>query len=329
VFATLPPFEVCVLLFGLWGLSTAMIFWSAMIKATRNWGGQHEQGRAFGLLEGGSSVTDLTAATVILAIFAFAGADREAFVTTLIIDASCALVLGVIVWLVMKEDKAENVSPSQPRMKLSDVRVVLRMPVVWLLATIILAGYSGMWGAIYLTPFASDIFELGSVQGGAVGVAKYWIAPIAAVIAGLIADRIGTDKAVIGSFVLMTAGFLVFAIVPGGPGLVPLLLVTMAVIACGVFALRGIYFALMEQGNIPLAFTGTAAGLVSIIGYTPDIFVPLAAGAILDVFPGRAGYQVFFSGITAISIIGLIAACLTYRLIRRGAAVSGESPTTG
>ena len=52
VFARLPSFEVCLVLYGFWGISTAFIFWSAMIKATRNWGGKDEQGRAFGALKG-------------------------------------------------------------------------------------------------------------------------------------------------------------------------------------------------------------------------------------------------------------------------------------
>ena len=34
VFSTMPSFEICVLLFGLWGIATACVFWSAMIKAT-------------------------------------------------------------------------------------------------------------------------------------------------------------------------------------------------------------------------------------------------------------------------------------------------------
>ena len=62
VFATFPSFEVCLALFGLWGMTTACIFWSAMIKATRNWGSKDEQGRAFGILEGGRNFVDIAQA---------------------------------------------------------------------------------------------------------------------------------------------------------------------------------------------------------------------------------------------------------------------------
>ncbi len=52
VFSTIPSFEVCLVLYGFWGVSTAFIFWAALIKATRNWAAKEEQGRAFGVLEG-------------------------------------------------------------------------------------------------------------------------------------------------------------------------------------------------------------------------------------------------------------------------------------
>ncbi len=41
------------IVYGYWGFSTIFLFWAAMIKATRQWGGQTKQGRAFGFLEGG------------------------------------------------------------------------------------------------------------------------------------------------------------------------------------------------------------------------------------------------------------------------------------
>jgi hypothetical protein len=128
--------------------------------------------------------------------------------------------------------------------------------------------------------------------------------------------NIGAAKAVLWSFILMTAGFLVFAVVPGSPALVPLLLINVALISSAVYGLRGIYFALLEQGGIPIAVTGTATGVISLIGYTPDIFVPTLGGMILDANPGPGGYQDFFLFITVLSFIGLIAAFIVYRKVQ-------------
>ena len=119
---------------------------------------------------------------------------------------------------------------------------------------------------------------MGSILGGTLSNAKLWIAALAAVIAGVIADKIGPAKTVVGAFALMTLGFFVFALIPATPSLLPLLLVNVAVISSAVYALRGIYFSLLEQGGIPIAVTGTATGVISLIGYTPDIFMPTLGG---------------------------------------------------
>lgn len=318
VFATYPSFEVCVLLHGLWGVATGCIFWSALIKATRNWASEKEQGRAFGILEGGRNFTDMVIATVAVAVFAYRGGSDAALSEQILFYALAALLLGIFVWFVMEDDTATTERGREIRstVSLSDIGEVLKLPIVWLLAIIIMAAYSGYWGAVYFTPYATETFELGSVLGGAVGTAKLWIAALVAVVAGFIADKIGPAKAVFWAFILMTFGFLVFALLPGRPGLLPLLLVNVAVISAAVYGLRGIYFSLLEQGGVPIAVTGTATGIISIIGFTPDIFLPPLAGVILDANPGAGGYQLYFLLIAALSLIGLIAAFVVYRKIQ-------------
>jgi len=79
--------------------------------------------------------------------------------------------------------------------------------------------------------------------------------------------------------------------------------------------MRAIYFALLEEGGIPMAVTGTAAGVVSMIGFTPDIFMPLMGGMLLDNIPGSAGYRLFFLIVAGICVIGLIATLMIRRII--------------
>jgi nitrate/nitrite transporter NarK len=315
IFSTFPSFEICVLLHGVWGLATGCIFWSALIKATRTWASRQRQGRAFGILEGGRNFTDMVIATVMLSVFAWRGGSDAALSEQIVFYASAALVLGVFVWLVMDHDPAPPDSSGElsSSISLEGFSVVLKLPIVWLTAIIIFAAYSGYWGVVYFTPYATEAFELGSVLGGAVGTSKLWIAAAAAVVAGLIADRIGSAKVVFGAFVLMTTGFLIFALVPATPNLVPLLLVNVAVVASAVYALRGIYFSLLEQGNVPVVYTGTAIGVISVLGYTPDIFLPALGGVILDANPGARGYQYLFLLVTALSAIGMVAAYIVYR----------------
>ncbi len=316
LFSTFPSFAVCVVLHALWGVATGCIFWSAMIKATRNWGTKDEQGRAFGILEGGRNFTDTIIATAAVSLFALAGGTSAALSQQIVFYASTALLLGVVVWFVMSDDATSGKDDRSTSITLADVGKVIRLPMVWLMSVIILAAYSGYWGGMYFTPYATEVFELGSVLGGALGTAKLWVAALAGVVAGFVADRIGPAKAVLGAFVMMTAGFLVFAFMPGKPALLAVLLVNVALISVAIYALRGIYFSLLEQGGIPIAVTGTATGIISLLGYTPDIFIPTLGGMILDANPGAVGYQRFYLFISVLSVIGLVAAYIVYRKVQ-------------
>ena len=47
-YATFPSYPLALALHAFWGITIALIFWNAMIRATRNWAPSSQQGRAFG-----------------------------------------------------------------------------------------------------------------------------------------------------------------------------------------------------------------------------------------------------------------------------------------
>ena len=102
------------------------------------------------------------------------------------------------------------------------------------------------------------------------------------------------------------------------------MLINAAVVSLAVFALRGIYFALLEEGGVPTAVTGTAAGVVSAIGFTPDVFMPLIGGVLLDAYPGVAGYQVLYGFIAVLCAAGAVS---TKILMNRTAVPQQAAPT--
>ena len=73
----------------------------------------------------------------------------------------------------------------------------------------------------------------------------------------------------------------------------------------------------MERGKIPLVLTGTAVGLISLVGYTPDIFAGPAIGYLLENSPGAQGHQHVFWMLAMFSIIGGVAAFNYYKLYRK------------
>jgi hypothetical protein len=66
-----------------------------------------------------------------------------------------------------------------------------------------------------------------------------------------------------------------------------------------------------------MGVTGTAIGIVSVVGYTPDIFVTLVAGILIDRSPGLEGHQHFFMFLSAFAFVGLVASFAFSRLAHR------------
>ena len=322
-FATFPSYQVCIVLHAFWGVSCTLTFWAALIKATRKWAPSTEQGRAFGILESGRGITEVVSSTVLLAVFAKLGSEYFALSWVIILFSVLDILIGLMVWFALEDSSKDESETEEEKEKigLQEIIKVLKMPVVWLISLVILAAYSAYWGSYYFTPFATDVFMMSVVFGGALGVGKMWLKPLPALGAGFLGDKIGASKTCAWSFVILIFSFGVFIFTPGRPNLVLILVINTAIAALAIFALRGVYFALLEEGGVPLALTGTATGALSVIGYTPDVFMPIVGGVLLDSYPGALGYRYFFIFIAGLCILGLIAALI---ILRKYARQKGE-----
>ena len=117
----------------------------------------------------------------------------------------------------------------------------------------------------------------------------------------------------IGFFILLAGSILIVSgVVTASIQL--LFFISIIIVSTGVNAVRCLYFSVMEKGNIPLVLTGTAVGMISIVGYTPDIFAGPMMGYLLDRSPGIWGHQQVFIMLGIFSFIGGMSAWRYYRL---------------
>ena len=66
---TFPGYRGASVLWAIFGVTTILLFWAALIRATRDWGGTDRQGRAYGLLDGGRGLLAAAFATLAVGIF--------------------------------------------------------------------------------------------------------------------------------------------------------------------------------------------------------------------------------------------------------------------
>jgi len=324
VYATFPSYTILKILYGYWGFTTIFLFWPALIKATRVWGGSASQGKAFGFLDGGRGLVGaLFGAMGVLTFSLFITSEiieltvaesREAFKYVILISTAVIALVGLLVWLFMKMDYKSEKEIILDKIAIPQIKEVLRLPSVWLLMIIILCAYVGYKITDVFSLYAQDVMLYDQVQSAQVGTFLLFIRPVIGILIGVVADRTQTTLWLMLSFVITFFGALLFATGIISDSTTVLFFISILVVATGVYAARSLYFAVMESGQIPLVLTGTAVGLISLVGYTPDIFAGPAMGYLLDNSPGEEGHQHVFLMLALFSFIGSIAAWYFFRL---------------
>lgn len=327
--ATIPGSMQMALLYGYWGVTTIFLFWGALIRATREWGGESTQGMAFGVLDAGRGLTaavlSLTAVTLLAwylpeaAETGTAEQRRDGLQSIIILYTAATLASAALVWFLIP---ASEQRPDPSRSIFAGIAEVLRMPRIWAQAGVIVAAYCGYKAVDNYSLYAVQVLGMDEVEGARLSSYGAYVRPIAALAAGFIADRMDATRSIGVSFVLLAAAYFQLSwLTPANAG-TGVIIANLFVTLFAVFALRGIYFALLAETHTPRRLTGTAVGVVSFVGFTPEIFFGSIAGRILDASPGAAGHLDLFRTLGVVALVGA-AMALWLMWLRRGDHPSG------
>ena len=311
-------------LFGYWGITTILLFWAALIRATREWGGHDEQGRAFGILESGRGlVAALLASGGVILLVLFLPEDmdqlsneerRTAFRSVIFFYSAVTLATAALTWTVIPPVK--HIGDSASRLFRSSVAVLAR-PLVWAQAGVIICAYCGYKAVDNYSLYAVQVLGKNEAEGAKLATYIIYLRPVAALAAGLLADRWSAGKMVGTSFGLLVISYGVLAaFLPDDHGLM-LIYANILVSVIAVCMLRGVYFALLEENNVPPYLTGAVAGSVSFIGFTPEIFFGPITGRILDANPGPVGHQNYYLFLAIVAALGVVVTAWLIWLQRR------------
>jgi sugar phosphate permease len=325
--ATYPSYFMMKVLWGYWGFTTIFLFWAALIKATRIWGGPQRQGLAFGFLDGGRGLVAAafgSLGVLVFSLFISSELDvnslaerKEAFKYVILVSSGLVVFIALLVLFFLSSRSKEPtlIEKSFTIHSMANFSTVFRIPSVWLLMIIILCAYVGYKTTDVFSLYAREVMGYTEIESAQVGNFLLYIRPVIGVLIGLLADKTRTSLMMVLGFVIMIIGSLIFASGVIDPDMNLLFLFSILITATGVYAFRTLYFAALQEGQIPLAVTGTAVGLISLIGYTPDIFAGPAMGYLLDNSPGEPGHQHVFLMLAAFALIGFMAA---FRFMKLG-----------
>lgn len=316
-FAAYPPFWACVIIHVLWGIATAVLLWDCMIRLTRSLASSEEQGRFFGFLEGGRGAVDTVTSFVLVGLFAALGSTVASLKQVMLILAAFNVV-GIILVLVFVPDEMLQ-EEGDSRINVHEIMEVLKTPAVWLIAIVILCNYSIYTGGTYLTSYLTDIIGVSVAVSAVISVFRnYVLMMLGGPIGGFFGDRFSISRVITACFIFICIALGAFVLLPVNVTLM-LPVVMMMALYLGVFLMRGIYFGTVDQANIPMKITGTAVGIISLVGFFPEVFMNSVSGYLLDAFPGYDGYHYLFMIMLAFAAAGFVASLFLQKNIRKNA----------
>lgn len=319
-FATLPSKETLTFIFMAWGIAAGLTFWASMIKGVKMLAHRDEQGRFFGILDGGRGLVEAVLATIAIAIFAYVvetqgESNTVALKQVIYMYSFTCIALAVVIFLFMSKDAGEKESkPTGTGNLLQDLKFLASIPELWLVAAVIFCGYQLFWATYSFSAFMQDGYEVTAVTAGFITVAKLWMRPIGGVGAGFLGDRYGKENILAISMLCSTLGLVAMIVLPQLNSVYFLLSIVLLIGAL-TYAIRGLYWSILDDCNIPLHVTGLAIGVVSLIAYTPDIFLPQINGFIAARYEGVTVYHLYFGYISIMGVLGALAALKLKRML--------------
>lgn len=326
-YAQVPDKSTLVYVYLVWGFATVFTFWSAILKTVSLLADKNEEGTYFGALDGGRGLVEAILASCAVGLFALFAGDgtsdltqtRAGFQAVVYMYCAVLIVIAVLVFFVLSDTQQKSTrSAGEPvESTFAAVRRILKIREVWVMSLVLFCGYTLFWGHYYFSGYLNVNHAVSPVNAGVVTVIVLWMRPIGGFGGGFLADRLGKSRVLAVSMVVAALGFISLSLLPSGSN--GLAYVLVVVVGLFLYAIRGIYWSLLDDCRVPAAATGIAIGIISFVGYLPDIVIPQISGAIYTAFGDDvAGANNLFFLVTAgIGLVGAAAALYFAVLMRK------------
>lgn len=317
--ASFPGFDRLLIVFGLLAICADCIFWPSLLKAIRNLGDDNEQGRMFGLLEGGRGVVDTLIAFSALGVFVVMGSGEAGLKSAILFYAAIDILAGILTWFLLTDRASQSTVTATPRSGLSGLLEAVRVPGVWLVSCNVFMVYIVYCGLTYFIPYLKDMYELPVALVGAYGIInQYFLKVLGGPAGGFLADKRfkSSTRYMRWAFLALLPVMAVIMLIPKGSSFIFAGMAATLSFALIVFTMRGVFWAPMSEVGIAPHITGSAFGIGCLIGYAPGMFAYVIYGAILDSYPGQQGYSYVFSLMSILALIGFMVSGLLYRAVQ-------------
>ncbi len=301
-------------IYGYWGITSILFCWSALIKATKIVGG-NRQGFSFGILEAGRGLVAASLSSIAVIIFTstlikninekslfLIGSPLKAVITFYSI---ITLVAGIVIWFYFKE---ESNTKSSIKIREAFKKIKKFYKLIFFQSLIVLSAYSAYKGIDYYSQYFYEIMNYSKEKAASTMSNLSYLRPLCAIFAGLIADKISATKLSIYLFLVLIIAFLYLGLISTIFSLEILIMINIMISMAAVFALRGIYFCYLQETKIPINIIGFSVGIISLIGFFPDVYIGPVFGYFLDTYSKVKAFHLCYIFLLILSLIGFYSA---------------------
>lgn len=323
---TLPGFIWLVVIHAIFAVTTVFTFWAAMVKSINRLGDADEQGRLFGMLEGGRGLVGTLVAFGSVAVFGWAADAIGGMKNAILYYSLLMLVAGVLAWIFMENDKPQKntaAGKKENSLKVKDFLEVAKMPRVWLCGMLGICNYSALIFHGYVTGYLSNAFGLSDTVVGNLSVIRtYFMMMVGAFVAGFVADKIGSRiKFIKYAFIGMAVFASLYVLIPTKGAGIPLVIVNFIVYGLCLYGIKALYFSTIDEVLVPKRLAGTASGVISLVTYAPEMFLYTVSGNMVDKYANTAtplaGYHHCFIAMAILSAIGFVCGFVLLRMNKK------------
>ena len=218
------------------------------------------------------------------------------------------LIIGVFVWFTLPGETINSNKKTLFSFQL--VFTLLKKRKIIFHSLMILSAYSAYKLTGVFGIYARDVWSFSLENATYFAVMIQFLRPIIVILIGSVADHFSPSKVMIPCFICILFSSLTIGLGGSETNYFMIYFYLFILIALGTYSLRGLYFALIEEIKAPIQVTGTLVGIISVIGFTPDIFMSLLIGYMLGNDPTVLEYQKLFTLFTLFPLLGVVFAYL-------------------
>ena len=135
-------------------------------------------------------------------------------------------------------------------------KVFINLRPIFFIAIIVLGAYSGYKGIDYYSLYFVQVLNYTKVEASILIANLSYLRPISAIIAGLIADKVSSKRCSTILFLFLFLTYLCLSFLSDDKELLILLYFNFVISLIAIFSLRGIFYSLLKEVNIPISITG-------------------------------------------------------------------------